>query len=261
MADEQKQATDAGNNAKSKHLLVTLGERKFKQGVNRKEPYPFLNDATIDLFLNDLENTPHAFVLACLMDRQCKAERAWCIPYKIKEILGGFSICTLKAVSLEDYQNIFQTNRLHRFNKDMSEVFYYAVQRIWHEYEGDVSKIWAKKPSSAKVVYDFLQFKGSGVKIATMAANILARDLHVPFSDYYSIDISPDVHIKRVLKRTGLVSSDADNDSVIYKAREMNPEFPGIIDYSCWEIGRNWCHPSKPDCNNCAIRSACGMVI
>ena len=99
-------------------------------------------------------------------------------------------------------------------------------------------QIWSNNPSSAKVVYEFLQFKGSGKKIATMAANILARQFKIPFSDYYSIDISPDVHILRVMRRTGLVDNNADLDSIIYKARELNPEFPGIIDFSCWEIGR-----------------------
>ena len=33
------------------------------------------NDA--NAFLNDLEKYPHAYVLACCMDRQTKAERAW----------------------------------------------------------------------------------------------------------------------------------------------------------------------------------------
>ena len=246
----------------AKHLLVTLGEQYFAEGGKRKEPISFVNDLAIDLFLNDLENTPHAFFLACLMDRQMKAEQAWRIPYKIKMILGGFSIDVLKAVSLKDYQNIFETNRLHRFNSDMAEVFYCAVQRIFQEYDGDVSRIWANKPRSAKVVYDFLQFKGSGVKIATMTANILARDFHVPFSDYYSIDISPDVHVKRVMRRTGLVSRDAGNEIIIYKAREISPEFPGIIDHSCWEIGRKWCHErEKPDCEHCVIRSVCEKVI
>lgn len=94
-------------------------------------------------------------------------------------------------------------------------------------------------------------------KIATMAANILARQFKIPFSDYYSIDISPDVHILRVMRRTGLVDNNADLDSIIYKARELNPEFPGIIDFSCWEIGRTWCRPSNPNCNECIINSEC----
>ena len=139
---------------------------------------------------------------------------------------------------MDEYKEIFNKYTPHRFNDTMAGVFYSAVHDIQSKYDGDASRIWSNEPSSAKVVYEFLQFKGSGKKIATMAANIFARQFKVPFSNYYSIDISPDVHILRVMKRTGLVDNEADLDSVIYKARELNPKFPGIIDFSCWEIGR-----------------------
>jgi endonuclease-3 len=89
----------------------------------------------------------------------------------------------------------------------------------------------------------------------------LARQFRVQFSDNYSIDISPDVHIIRVMKRMGFVPESANNDMVIYKARELNPEFPGIIDFSCWEIGRNWCRPKKPICNECIVESECKKII
>lgn len=191
------------------------------------------------------------------MDKQIKAERAWHIPFQIKGILGGFDITELSSHSLSEYQDIFIKHRLHRFNKNQAEVFYLGVKRIEGIYDGDVSKIWRGEPSSARVVYDFLQFKGSGIKISTMIANILARDFHIPFSDYYSIDISPDVHIMKIMRRTGLVEKDADRDCVIYKARELCPEFPGIIDYACWEIGRTWCKQSNPNCSQCPLRGSC----
>ncbi|MDZ7672825.1 MAG: hypothetical protein U5K53_08365 [Halanaerobiales bacterium] len=75
-------------------------------------------------------------------------------------------------------------------------------------------------------------------KIATIAANILATQFNIPFWDYYSKDISSDTHIKRAMKRMGFVPPDASNEIIIYKARELYPDFPGIIDYSCWEIGK-----------------------
>lgn len=240
---------------KEDHLLVKIGKSKFSSPAE-KSVY-FVKDREANDLLNDLVNFPHAFVLACCMDRQIKAETAWFIPMRLKKIIGGFSIETLNDISLEEYMKIFKENTLHRFNDTMAKVFYSAINRIVSDYDGDASKIWAGSPSSASVVYRFLQFDGVGMKIATMAANILARDYKIPFSDYYSIDISPDVHILRVLRRSGLVDKDANIDSIIYKARELCPEFPGIIDSPCWEIGRTWCRPQNPNCEECIIRSEC----
>ena len=143
----------------------------------------------------------------------------------------------------------------------MADVFFMGIKDIEKKYNGDASKIWSDKPSSSAIVYRFLEFKGSGIKISTMAANILARQFRIPFSDYYSIDISPDVHIIRVMKRMGHVPSGSTNDMIIYKARELNPEFPGIIDFSCWEIGRTWCKPKKPLCQECVVGNDCKKLI
>lgn len=239
-------------------LLVEIGRKRFVE--NHESGAQLLPDDFNNNFLNDLTNYPHAFVLACGMDRQIKAERAWSIPLRIREILGSFEISVLQSVSLNDYIEIFTSHSLHRFNTTMAETFHSAVQRIAQEYNGDASKIWYGKPSSAAVVYRFLQFDGYGLKIATMATNILARQFKVPLSDYYSIDISPDVHIRRVLSRCGFIDSSATVDSIIYKAREIYPEFPGIIDFSCWEIGRTWCRPKSPNCKECVLSTACNKV-
>ena len=151
--------------------------------------------------------------------------------------------------------------KLHRFNNTMADIFHKALIDIRKKYNGNASIIWNNNPSSAAVVYRFLEFNGSGIKISTMAVNILARQFRVPFSDNYSIDISPDVHIIRVMKRMGFVPKNANNDMVVYKARELNPEFPGIIDFSCWEIGRKWCRPKNPICSECIVENDCSKII
>lgn len=237
------------------HLLVSIGKARFKQISN--EPIKFVDDPAANYLLNDIDNYPHAYVLACCMDRQIKAELAWMIPIKLHGILGDFSMKTLSSISLTKYQDIYNEHRLHRFNNLMADVFYKAVQRISSEYDGIASKIWNGNISSAAVVFRFLQFDGVGIKIATMATNNLACGFKVPLSDYYSIDISPDVHVLRVLRRSGLVTLDSSIDSIIYKARELHPEFPGIIDLTCWEIGRKWCRPQITYCENCIIKSEC----
>lgn len=219
-------------------LLIEKSNELFNEN---KAIVHLVNDEEQNKFLNDLENYPHAFVLACLMDRQINAERAWAIPYKIYKEVGTFNIYKLKEKGKVYYKELFNKNKFHRFNNDMAEVFYNGVCHIVDKYEGKADKIWNDNPSSAAIVYRFLQFDGCGIKIATMAANILARQFKIPMLDYYCIDISPDVHIRRVLYRLGFVEKEASPDMVIYKARELNPEFPGLIDSVCWEIGRNYC--------------------
>ena len=239
--------------------IVKIGLNQFKK--LKREPINFTCDLKANKLLNDIENNPHAFVLACLMDRQIKAEKAWMIPQRVFETLQTHDFNKLFEVKEEIYKTIFQQNKLHRFNNEMASIFFFALQDIKQKYKGISSKIWDKRPSSASVVYRFLEFKGCGIKIATMAANILTRQFKIEFSDYYSIDISPDVHIRRVLSRMGYVKHDPSPELVIYKARELHPEFPGIIDFSCWEIGRKWCRPTSPDCSNCIVNDECKKKI
>lgn len=235
--------------------LVERGQALFAKPKGMVE---FTKVVTADQLLNDLERHPHAFVLACVMDRQIKAERAWLIPHRISEKLGGFSMDVLAKLSQKEvFRLMSKPEPLHRFAETMSRLFHAAVQRISKEYAGDASRIWADQPSSAHVVYRFLQFDGVGPKIATMATNILARDFKVPFSDFYSIDISADVHVRRVFGRLGLCPPDATIEQLVYKARALHPEFPGIMDFPSWEIGRSWCKPQNPVCSACYMRDLC----
>ena len=240
-------------------LLVKIAKERFSNPES--QIVHFVDDDRANAILNDLDKYPHVYVLACLMDRQIKAERAWVIPFEICKEIDSFDFSDLEKLDLIDLQKIFNQKKLHRFNNQMAEIFHFAILDIRNKYEGDASNIWNNNPSSSSVVYRFLEFKGSGIKISTMAANILARQFRIPFSDLYSIDISPDVHIIRVMMRMGHVPKNANNDMIIYKARELNPEFPGIIDFSCWEIGRNWCRPKKPLFNECIVEDGCLKII
>ena len=211
-----------------------------------------------DGLLNDLTANPHAFVLACVMDRQITAERAWIIPYRISEKLGSFSMESLVRLSRKEvYTLITRFEPLHRFVDKMSGYFYAGVRRIADHYAGNAARIWEGTPSSAEVVYRFLEFDGVGPKIATMAANILTRDFKIEFADYFSIDISADRQVRRVFGRLGLSPEEVSTEQVIYKARALHPVFPGILDLPCWEIGRNWCRVQNPDCSACYMNDLC----
>lgn len=238
-----------------------IGERLIQHGQKLLDSPPefieFSKDRESDELTNDLENYPHAYVIACVMDRQIKAEKAWGIPNQLKTRIGDFEFSTLKQLSQEDILLHFnQPTTLHRFNSEMAKHCYRAIQEIDNSYQSDASKIWADTPSSAELVFRFLQFSGVGQKIATMAANILAREFKIPLSDYYSIDVSVDSHVKRVFQRLKLVDS-SDTAGIIFKARVISPEFPGLVDHPSFEIGRSWCHVRSPNCAQCYMTDIC----
>jgi len=219
----------------------------------------FTGEPEADEFLNNIEEYPHAFVLGCMMDQSGKinAERAWRIPHTIAKSIKGFDFRRFQSLDATAVNSMFVEQALHTYPSRMAKFFYLTIQDIARKYHGDASKIWCENPSSATVVRRFLGFKGAGLKVATMGANILSRELKVAMSDKFSIDISVDIHIRRVFKRLALVRDEASDEEIIYTARELNPNYPGIFDLPTWEIGRNWCRPQKPVCKECYMQKFC----
>lgn len=214
------------------------------------------NDAEANALVSDIESYPHAYVFGCIADRQVKYEIAWAIPHHLAKQLGTFEFGHLEKLSNEDMERLMKGCG-HLLWRKMAGYFVSAVRRIRRDYGGDASLIWANSPSSAEIVCRFLQFGGIGPKIATMAANILVREFKIPLADYYSIDLSVDRHVKRVFERLQLVPRGASNEEIIYRARSMHPEFPGLLDFPCFEIGRSWCHTTRPMCSGCYMNQCC----
>lgn len=247
-----------GNKKRIIEVLIDLGEKLLE---HPRKKINFTKNLEANKLVNNIEDYLHAFTIACIMDRQIRAERAWCIPYQVMQEIGSFKFTDLLDINEEQLIEIFKRRSLHRFNEEMSNNFYYAVQKIHSDYNNNASGIWENKPSSATVVRRFLEFRGVGIKISTMAANILVRDFKIPFKDYICIDISPDVQIQRVFKRLGFIPGNAKSEMIIYTARELNPQYPGIFDLSCWEIGRKWCRPKEPECSSCYLDKYCPKII
>lgn len=246
----------AGHNPKA--IQDILRKRSEELLAQPRKTNEITGNADADALLNDIEHYPHAFVIACLMDRQWQTEKCWLVPYRFRERLGSFEFDDLAAVSQKKVTLLFiQDPPLHRLKEKMADVFYAAIQKIGEQYSGNAAQIWQGQPSSATIVKRFLEFYGAGPKIATMAANILVRDFKVQVSDRFSIDISADVQVRRVFERLGLIRKGASNEEIIYTARELNPQYPGIFDLAAWEIGREWCRRRMPTCGECYMRQYC----
>lgn len=245
--------------------LISRGMALLSAKVpNRVE---FVKDPAVDALLDPRGAYPHAFVMGCLANRQVRAATAWHLPAKVRSRLAAtgrdFDVISLAGLTDAEWVRCLTIgadgvqSALHRLPAGIAGVLHSGLHRIVDYYGGDAQNIWNDQPSSATLVSRFLQFNGVGPKIACMAANILVRDFRVPVGDYRCIDISADRHVLRVMGRLGLVDEDASPDVVIYRARDLNPDFPGVFDLVVWQIGSDFCHEKHPDCAACPVAPHC----
>jgi uncharacterized HhH-GPD family protein len=203
-----------------------------------------------------LIDDPFAFLLGVICDQGVPAERAWAMPYQLKERLGhldpGLIATQMGAVTAA----IKGPPALHRYVEKMPIWIVAAAKRVATEYGGKAAGIWEGEYGAAELQRRFDRFLGIGQKKAAMAVGILYRDFGLPIKDMTGSDIAFDVHIRRVFLRTGLSEHD-DVDSMVQAARRLNPAQPGALDLPVWLIGRTWCHPGTPDCQHCVLFSVC----
>jgi uncharacterized HhH-GPD family protein len=241
---------------KLQKTIISTGEIWIQNNKGKKAFFTNNPEAEKLIWTN-----PLAFVLAVLYDQGIKAERAWEIPYLLKMKLGYFdtkSIAETKESILVDLFNI--KPKLHRFPETMAKRTSAACKLIIRKYSGNPENIWSDKPKSSDLQSRFEEFSGIGQKKASMATNILVRDFGVDVKDKSGIDVSYDIHIRRVFLRTRLVEKD-DMQTIVNKARELNPEYPGILDLGSWIVGREYCHPNKPNCKSCPLSLECSKFI
>lgn len=238
--------------------MIKIG---YEQLRSPKEMIPFTNNEQWDYLLNDIENYSHLFVLSCVADKQIKASKAWSIPMQIGEAIGSFEFKAFESLKKVEYIKLFENNKYHRFNSIVGGQYFDAIQKIRKEYKGFAKDIWKTANNSATIFGRFLQFYGIGQKIASMAVNILVRDFKENINDLQWIDVSPDRHVIRVFKRSGIIRPEASKEEIIWKAKELCPEYPGVFDISTYNAGKNYCKPQNPNCNDCILTATCEQNI
>ena len=82
----------------------------------------------------------------------------------------------------------------------------------------------------------------------------LSNEVRPPQS---ALEVAPDVHVQRVFGRLGLVGPEASLEEVMCRARQLNPEWPGLLDWPVWNIGATYCHAAAPACDACPMSSVC----
>lgn len=200
---------------------------------------------------------PLAFVLGVVCAQGVKAQTTWALPHLLKARLGHLDPDRIGQMSKQELAAVLaRPSALHRFPNKMADYVSAACEKIVKAYAGDASRIWIECSSSSEIARRFDEFRGIDQKKSSMAVNFLFRDLGVQVADPENIDVSYDVHVRRVFLRSGVVDRDS-QEEVVAAGRELHPEYPGALDLPAWYTGRNWCHPASPDCGGCPLSSAC----
>lgn len=198
-----------------------------------------------------IKENPTAFLFAVIMDQGARAEYIWEIPYRLKQLLGHLDVSKIAAMTDEELDDVFRKlPRKPRYRNKMVRWIKSACQRILDEYQGQAEKIWADNPRAGKLQSRLDKFDGIGEKKASMATNILYRDLRKPIQAPQEIDVSYDIMVRRVFLRAGLCDYDSEQ-AIVSAAKQLNPDYPGALDLPCWVIGRTWCDQQKPKCDEC----------
>ncbi len=221
------------------------------------EPPAFTADPEANAFL---ASDPFAFLVAVICDQGIRAERAWAVPLELRRRLGHFDLQRMAAAP-HALRSAFATRpALHRLVNTMPIWVSLAASKVLSDYGGDAGAIWGDEPTAAEIQARLQAFVGISQKKAAMATEILERDLGVVVHELEGSDVAFDVHLRRVFLRCGLAQRD-DLEHMVKSARLARPERPGSLDFPVWDIGRRWCRPTDPRCDECAIGAVCPRLV
>jgi endonuclease III len=230
---------------------------EYYEQVLKLKPTMFTHNKEADMLIKQ-DST--AFLFACILDQGAVAERIWEIPYHLKRIWGHLDPSKIALMSEEELYGAFQSlPGKPRYWKTAARRLKSASVLLANRYSGAANNIWNDNPRAGDLHARLDAFEGVAQKKASMATRILAMDLKVLMRNWEEIDVSVDEMIMRVFPRAGL-SISSNPKEIIEAARQLNPSFPGALDYPCWMIGRQWCQPQSPRCGSCYIGSVCPKV-
>jgi endonuclease III len=208
------------------------------------------------------------FLLGILFDRGVKYELAEEAGKVLNKLLGDKSdpkkvwqeILKIRGPKLEKFMLTGNNGKaFHRFWRTYAHHLPETAKHMLNHYEGDARLIWQDHQSPKVIEKKFDDLPLIGPAIAKMAVKILVKNygLILGRSAFSDLDVKPDVHVTRVFKRSALVGKDANWEVVVQAARKWVPKDPSILDTAGWNIGREWCFATKPDCKNCPVSPFC----
>lgn len=207
-----------------------------------------------------VKSSPEAFLIAVLFTQGIPAERAWAAPYLLRERLGHLDLARLANEREAVFEAVARTPALHRFKRTLPGWVSDAAARVITCYDGSASRVWDDAPTAIELMQRLAAFRGIGRKKAAMVVEILSRCMGVRVRDLEGGTVAYDIQVRRVFLRSGLVDRDT-RAEVEQAAAEALPASPGRLDLPAWLIGRRWCRPVDPMCDDCRLAGVCPRLI
>jgi endonuclease III len=195
------------------------------------------------------------FLLACILDYQIPANRAWDNAERLaEEILSDPEWLWREIVreARETWMSRKEEYNLHRFPQAHERVWTIG-KRIVEQYDGDARKIW--EGQSIDETLHRLNDIRVGEQISRMVVGALCDTHQIQGKG----DVKADIHVRRVLGRVfqGEKFSANNAGDVIDLTREMHPENPWLLDRSLYSLGKERCFASSPECDGCYLENLC----
>ena len=207
-----------------------------------------------------LKASPEAFLLGVLFTQGIPAERAWAGPYLLGERLGHLDLGRIAGDPAAIVRAVAAPPALHRFVHTLPGWIVSAATRLIADYDGSAAAIWPDGAHVLEVRSRLETFDGIGPKKAAMAVEILMRHFGIMLAGAESGTVAYDVQVRRVFLRSGLVDEDTP-EQVSAAAAHACPEAPGVLDLAAWLIGRTWCRPAAPRCDECRLAQTCPRLV
>lgn len=238
------------------HELSALLEDTLLPSLSLEERgYAGLEKANDFIFSN-----PLAFVLGLLFDQSMKSSIAWEGPFFLHERLGHLDAGRMALLDESFLQEVIARKKaLHRYPGTIAKHIISTCATIVSEFSGDASSLWKDTSHFVLVKRNFLSLRGIGEKKANLAILMLARDFKIRFDDIEDFPLAIDIHLRRVLDRSGLFETDSREglQKLHQEIKKGYPRFPALLGTALWFIGRHYCHETSPTCDSCPIASHC----
>ena len=213
-----------------------------------------------------LSSSPNMLMTMWVMSANFDAEKASEIPFILNERLNmkEFDIEKIANTSIEELENaMLYPKPIHRFCKKRAGYLKELAVKIVNEYNSDAGNIW-KNASADEIKRRLLTFKGFGPKLSNMVPINLIRNFGMKLRNIDSMDIAVDVHVERVLKRTGIVDEgETDKGRMALEVRNLAATqgiLPMELDLPLWASGKFFCHAYAPDCSGCPLSASCPRI-